>query len=296
MSKPTIAQIELILDTPFLSELSSIIIETGQPVISEVAKELLSYWDINENLLSSGDKEHLKNLISTKFVVLTLADPRLKTILDSLWNTLKPLYDHKTAALFNHAAQFGYIITPNMSIELLKISEQANTNDEYVKLLTEYFEQDQNANITSMFANWKTLPYFQDRSQILDQVITAHTQDLHALTIPTLLPFVDGLFRQNLRVHFKRYVNDNQPALKIKRPPELGSLSVDDVLSNIKINSFYNAQEKDSSLPISQQLSRHDIAHGMDSYYPSKENFYRAILMIDFFVFLLENNLLPPNK
>ena len=156
------------------------------------------------------------------------------------------------------------------SVLLYKTQGESAMND----AIRDYFNENDSALLVAMSDAWMSVPYLRDRQTIIRDAVTAHKMGLFTLSIPALLPLIDGLSAEIVGTATMKAV----PRLAEDRrahAPEVWAQGFSDFVSQV----FYKGYEfgKDSA-PF---LNRHGILHGRVFDYPSALNSTRVFLVID---------------
>lgn len=133
--------------------------------------------------------------------------------------------------------------------------------------------------VEDIFFNWKSKIWLKKRMPILQDAIWAHQNGYFTLSVTALIPQVEGILADNLRIKgymsttkFKDYINSLlHPAFLITNRNK----NIEDFISNTLLASFMHGSELNSS------FSRHAIAHGFDVSYGTDINSLKAILLIN---------------
>jgi hypothetical protein len=162
------------------------------------------------------------------------------------------------------------IVELRESLVLHKTQGEAAMND----AILEYFSEDNYASLERMTKSWESVPYLRDRNRIIADALFAHRSGLYTLTIPTLMPFVDGLSAEILGSTTKnavaKFAQDRRA-----NDPEIWVQGFCDFMADV----FYKGYQfgKDSA----PYLNRHAILHGRVFDYPSALNSTRVFLLLD---------------
>ncbi|MFX0138734.1 MAG: hypothetical protein ACFFDN_34155 [Candidatus Hodarchaeota archaeon] len=133
--------------------------------------------------------------------------------------------------------------------------------------------------VEKIFTDWRSKPWLDKRIPILKDAIWAHQNGLYTLSIPSLLPQIEGIIADNFRIneyltgkkykeYFKKILNE---AVIIKNRNE----NINNFLINVLLVRFIHGDK------ILSTLGRHAILHGGDATYATKINSLRAILFIN---------------
>jgi hypothetical protein len=140
--------------------------------------------------------------------------------------------------------------------------------------ILQYFSEDNWASLERMTESWNSIPYLLDRTGIIADALFAHRSGLYTLSVPTLLPLVDGLSAEILGSHSKNAVAkfaENRRA----NDPEIWVQGFCDFMAQVFYKGYRFGQD---SAPY---LNRHAILHGRVFDYPSALNSTRVFLLVD---------------
>jgi hypothetical protein len=156
------------------------------------------------------------------------------------------------------------------AVVLHKVQGEAAMNDAIV----EHFNRDDAALLVRMSEGWLSVPYLRDRTQIIRDAMDAHNQEKFTLSIPALLPLVDGLAAEVLG-------NPSMQAVALlanerrANDSEIWAQGFCDFVAHV----YYKGYRFGIDTP--PYLTRHGILHGRVFDYPSALNSTRVFLLID---------------
>ncbi len=135
---------------------------------------------------------------------------------------------------------------------------------------------------------WMRIPYLKKRRKIILQALRAHRECRYALSIPTLLPLVDGLAvrivgrtpKSGKAIYVKDAAKDYRST-----EPQVWSEFAEKVVTKLMYKSYDFEKRPPSS------VNRHAIMHGEVISYSSEANSLRVILLLDTFSRLLARKL-----
>jgi hypothetical protein len=156
------------------------------------------------------------------------------------------------------------------SLVLHKTQGEAAMNN----AILQYFSEDNWASLERMTESWNSIPYLRNRKGIIADALFAHRSGLYTLSVPALLPFVDGLSAEILGSHSKNAVAkfaENRRA----NDPEIWVQGFCDFMAQVFYKGYRFGQD---SAPY---LNRHAILHGRVFDYPSVLNSTRVFLLLD---------------
>ncbi len=156
------------------------------------------------------------------------------------------------------------------AVVLHKMQGEAAMNDAIV----EYFNQDDAALLLRMSEEWLSVPCLRDRTQIIRAAMDSHKQGKFTLSIPALLPLVDGSSAEvlgNQSMHAVVLLANERRA----NDPEIWAQGFCDFVAHV----YYRGYKFGIDTP--PYLTRHGILHGRVFDYPSALNSTRVFLLID---------------
>ena len=139
-----------------------------------------------------------------------------------------------------------------------------------------YFAENDFAVLDSMGKRWMSVPYLRERENIIHDAIDAHKKGKFTLSIPTLLPFVEGLSAEILGTCSKKAVARLTRERKAHHP-ELWEQGICDFVEGVVYKEYQFGTDS------ATYLNRHGVLHGRDLTYASAVNSTRVFLLIDAF-------------
>ena len=166
--------------------------------------------------------------------------------------------------------------------ELLRLEREGKTSG-IDCFLCSLFNENDGARLGERIEDWFKLPYLADRKQIILDSLEAHKSGKWTLTVPALLPLVDGLMRRFRKEHLGRSKNpkrsnseDKFAAYYRRKQPRLFGKSV---ASFIREHMFATFDFNNGASPSS--INRHAILHGQIFDYGTEANSLRVFLLLD---------------
>jgi len=165
--------------------------------------------------------------------------------------------------------------------ELIRLGQSADTSA-ISGYLCSLFRENDAARLKERIDAWCTLPYLADRKQIVLDSLEAHKAGKSTLTVPALLPLVDGMMRKFQR----QYLRPGHPnkAIQVKKfvdyfcrnQPKLFGKAFRAFMYKQMFATFdFNNGVCPSS------INRHAILHGEIFDYATEANSLRVFLMLD---------------
>ena len=200
-------------------------------------------------------------------------------------------------------------LTPSMPYTLwqnLKMPRSQEIEPKQIeKIFIDCFEENNWAVLIQIIAKWFENKIFANRSQIIQDALEAHISGKYTLSIPTLLPQVEGILSSIIGKSAGKLINLLKEAFGKVEPDFLSSVAEDMLLKLAKspfllhgIEPSYFSPEKYSEwldkrgILEENTLNRHAILHGIQINYATKLNSLRTFLLLDslFWFIKIQNN------
>jgi len=127
---------------------------------------------------------------------------------------------------------------------------------------------------------WETKPFLSNRIHILRSSIEAHINSNYILSVPALLPQLEGIIAENFKHKgimrgdvYRKYLKQIMPEERTGFNRLFSKLIFEYILNNFEYGQ-----------PIVFDLNRHAILHGADVNYSNPTTSLKAILVIDFII------------
>ncbi len=166
--------------------------------------------------------------------------------------------------------------------ELLRLGRAGKTS-EIDCYLCSLFNENDGARLRERIEAWFKLPYLADRKQIILDSLEAHKAGKWTLTVPALLPLVDGLMRRFRKEHLRRSKNPNKVMHADKfadyyrrKQPKLFGKSF---ASFLREHMFAKYDINNGASPSS--INRHAVLHGEIFDYATEANSLKVFLFLD---------------
>jgi hypothetical protein len=125
--------------------------------------------------------------------------------------------------------------------------------------------------------HWKHHKWIRSRIPILTAVVNAHNQGLYELSIPALLPQIEGIIWEGYGHHDQVYQKKEKELAEKLCSDGLDFL--DQAASDFFVNTLLQQFRIGQPVP---GLSRHAILHGIDTHYATVTNSLKLILLFDY--------------
>lgn len=267
-----------------------------QESIVSVPKETLEQISIVRNLLSSFPPDYFKKItdeytrVAQTFKDITFS--QISTAINVLQNsfikqsletakTFKKIDDTIRAAskiLFD----LGWWIQPEWSLpslgEIVKAHKEGKDNEIEQEIIA-YFND---SKLDDIISSWKLNKKLAQRMSILEDAVWAHKQGKYTLSIPTLLPQVEGIINENSgrtgRIRFSECVTIFNDRLS-----KNSSFKTTSSLYPLALLKFVeNLLKEDFEWGKPSKKGRHPILHGHNVSYSDRVFSLKLILLVDF--------------
>ncbi len=164
--------------------------------------------------------------------------------------------------------------------EIAEMAEQGGGRSVTARIC-QYYRANRCRALRELIASWDDVPYFARRKAIFRACLRAHSRREYALSIPALLPHIEGVALEFfLDLGIVKMNMDWPQFIETLGPPQSKSQSVmTDSFADALLGTFYSfyrpSQEYNGTLP-----NRHAIAHGRLLKYSSEANSLRSFLVL----------------
>jgi hypothetical protein len=166
--------------------------------------------------------------------------------------------------------------------ELLRLGREGKA-DQIDSYLCALFNENDAAQLRAKVESWLELPYLADRKRVIIDSLEAHKAGKWTLSIPALLPLVDGIVRRFRKEHLRPSKNPGR-VIQVrkfaeyyrKKQPKLFGGS----FARFMHTHMYAKFDFDSGAPPSS-INRHGILHGEIRDYATQANSLRVFLLLD---------------
>ncbi len=205
-------------------------------------------------------------------------------------NLIQLVQAHQDSAEAFKAA--GWPIAPSMPPELrervVAMHKQGKTR--YIsRTIMGYYQRDNHQHLVETVESWESHPLFASRMHILKDALQAHCRDLYTLSVPALIPQIEGVLND--------YVLANGLVAKFGKIQQVYKAAIGDVdeygLSKwvIATTLLYQLQSNtyaftdfESELKKSvnrRQVTRHTVSHGVALKYDRPIHSLKAFMLLD---------------
>ena len=275
-----------------LTSFSESFTEAIQPILSNISEQFV--------------QQQIRQALSEFYKLTIQYQAEIQRILTSFTEEISRSVEEAKAtsqALGAPITRAGFWISPSAPFPLFSLLKRLVDNGEATpesirQAIVGYFEADDFYYLKSMVDGWKRNLYFIDRMSIITEALDAHINGKYSLSIPTLLPLVEGIMieivgrRATKRESIKAWAGN---AIEKMYTDAMREASKDAVIAYVTGITVYGKVEpenyftpqrfpewlKQHGLTGDQVLQRHAILHGVQKDYASKENSFRAFFLLD---------------
>lgn len=230
--------------------------------------------------------------IRKQIAELPLFQPEFRDALAKAVTALQERWDREERQAFVLFAKRGLVgleshLTSEQVSHLLKLQKEKGLKavDAFIFRI---FRHKDFALLRQMMRSWWRVPYMKKRRKAVRLAIKAHRERQYELSIPTLLPFIDGLAAVVMDGKVGKssktiLVKDAVADYRVGNDFELAAECVQTVVDALVYKHYQFGAKTPSS------VNRHGILHGRISTYGSELNSYRVILLLDVMVRIAAN-------
>ncbi len=217
----------------------------------------------------------------------------VKSMVEEISKFSEPLREFAIAIRENKEAsdvlyQIGFVISPSMEkpflVRLVRIY-QANEKNKAIQTVISYYKRGSYRRLKDAIENWNDNPLFLSRMKIIKDALDAHCKKKFTLTIPTLLPIVEGVIHEfivqkELSLNAKKK-DDIKKALEHSSLDGRLSFHIYEGLTKY-LNEVYQSKDFRGLPPKNKsKLNRHVVLHGRQINYCTERNSLRMFLILD---------------
>lgn len=165
---------------------------------------------------------------------------------------------------------------------ILDLVEQGQTR-RVNRYICDWFRWNRYRRLGRMVRRWDSNKYFRCRRPIYTQVLMAHRRGWYNLTVPALIPLVEGVARDYLQeehgITERRGLVAVQGALDRNIPANVFREELQQALIRFLTSSTF--ADTDNVLPSGYELNRHGVAHSRHLRYGTEANSLRCFLLLE---------------
>lgn len=255
--------------------------------------------DIPSEIRSSLDETVNIILQNTNDLLLDdfFADNRLKEVLIKI----EDQYSH-SGEVREAYRNSGWPIAPSMPVTfnryVVDLDRKGKAKQAWRKILG-YYHRDNFWALKAMVESWEEVPAFQSRMPIFYDALSAHCQGKYSLSIPTLLPQIEGLLsefavKHGIKINFGRPNGISKKVLETKDKTVISQAMSSMILE--LCNQLYQYDEFKRELtkkPKNRKVTRNTILHGISTNYATPCFSLKIFLSLDYLSGLENIKVLP---
>jgi hypothetical protein len=270
-----------------LSQLSQSIEQMRQSMAMSVQIDLsplLGMWhDIGANLGRYAEVQQA--FVNNYLASLRVALPRIAIDFD-------PLIEQFSRA---GARQLEYTLrrhhwwpVPGLPSEfytgIFDLVEQAKTR-RVNRYICDWFAWNRYRRLGRMVKRWESNEYYRLRRHIIRQALKAHRRGWYNLTVPALIPLVEGIAKDYLQGEHGVTERSGrlavEKALNLNIPLSVFKEELRQALIRFLTSSTFAHTNRDNVLPSGYELNRHGVAHSRHLRYGTEANSLRCYLLLE---------------
>lgn len=186
--------------------------------------------------------------------------------------------DAEEAEVANLLTRFGWLGMERhftiVEVRGLVVAHNQGGEEAVAKFVLDFFRANDLRLLTNMIGTWTSIPYFEQRGTALTHALDAHRRQQFTLTVPTLLPFAEGLSAEILGTPAV-----NAVTVLAKQVSEKDKETWSQVFLGVICDTFYRFYKFGKQT--APYLNRHGILHGRTSDYATEANSLRVFLLLD---------------
>ena len=252
-------------------------------------------------------KERLLEAFKSSYALLLFArgedEEQSKANLHSWIKRVNEFHNNLDSQISQLLKDAGFWMSPNLSSYFIgfiqgKISKEGESAETTRKAVCEFFRINDYLQLKNLVSSWLKCPPFYKRERIINDALSAHIEEKYTLSIPALLPHVEGIatelnvYETWFNDHFKNeyYQKIIRGNLQYIRYPKS---TIDNFLESYFPQIYKTIGNEMNDVPTwmkshhlieNQTLQRHAIMHGGFYEYYSEENSIRVFLFLDLLI------------
>ena len=308
MLSKTYSQAFAELDNSLASTVSDYLQDVvAQTLASSAIQQAFDIWEQQRrDLLESSATPYIEPPVLGSSVLQNVVDScaRFTDIINKTWEPLQELFDQMdidAQEMGRIFAQAGFWLTPSMPMSVWKearaLKEQGRlTPDTLKRLIFETLREGDGAILREMVDEWYKDERFARRRRIFDDALEAHLSVKYTLSIPALLPQIEGIM---VEIAEEGRYGKLEPAAKaivrkvmetktglapVTSGPFVGEVKkfyASTAKHEFSPDRFPDKAKRDWKRDLPELLNRPAILHGVQIDYDSEENSLRGFLLLD---------------
>lgn len=236
-------------------------------------------------ILEESSKFYINDkLINLSSVTRTL-EPSVNRILSDITEVkaIRNIAEKRFEKAVNILKEFGWWGISSLSfktyIEIEKQDDIVDVN-EINKIICDFYSKDNFENLESLLLKWKENKYFNRVSEILEDAVEAHKNGKYTLSIPALMPNIEGIIRYFMSDKYGISKRSFAPIYKEFKDNVKGFEDIMAVYVIQYIDKLFCNFDPENPNEV-DDFSRHKLLHGFSSHYHSEVNSLKIILYLD---------------
>jgi len=175
-------------------------------------------------------------------------------------------------------------LPPEFYLGILDLVEQGQTR-RVNRYICDWFRWNRYRRLGRMVRRWDDNEYFRRRRHIYNQALMAHRRGWYNLTVPALMPLVEGGARDYLQEEHGITERSGrvaiEEALNRNIPPSVFREELQQALIRFLTSSTFADTDCGDVLPSGYELNRHGVAHSRHLRYGTEANSLRCFLLLE---------------
>lgn len=222
-------------------------------------------------------------------------------VLPRITSNFRPLFDQlsrlQARQLERTLCRYHWWPVPGLPFEfymgILDLAEQGQSR-RINRYICDWFRWNRYRRLGRIVKRWDGNEYFRCRRHIYNQALMAHRRGWYNLTVPALMPLVEGVARDYLRgkhgVTERRGRAAIEEALNRNIPPSVFREELQQALIRFLTSSTFADTDRGDVLPSGYELNRHGVAHSRHLRYGTEANSLRCFLLLEtLYQFITDN-------
>lgn len=269
-------------------------------MLAEFGRRLAEFVDKNNAALQSS----FEAIVSGAINRATEQAEWHRRLMDWVGQITKAV-DALSATLDQPLRQAGVWLPPSADLHLYELLEEHVRAGSYTpasirELIVSFFHANECDKLSDLVGTWEESRYLQDRWPIVTDALEAHKQGKYTLSVPSLLPMVEGMLISQLGKPVTGGVKSlatnvirgkyREGSIDLIAEAMLAYLVSDKLYGNVPDQHFfpdkYSKWLEDQGLEPGQVLNRHAILHGIHGQYATVDNSLRVFFILDYLAFI----------
>ncbi len=281
------------LDSLFSSLGNRIFANLAQPMIQGLAASLAEAATYSVSMaLQKAFQSVFKDYEVTYKIILASYFRPFQDVLLEVGKSFRPILDTfsklKARMLEDTLCSHRWWPVPGLPVEfyegVLILIEKGETR-RVNRYICDWFRWNRYRRLTRMARRWDDNRYFRRRRPIYRQALTGHRRGLYSLTVPALVPLVEGIARDYLWeehcISERRGLTAIKEALSLNIPDDVYHEELQQILIQFLTSSTFADTDRDNVLTSGYELNRHGVAHSRHIHYGSEANSLRCFLLLE---------------